>query len=252
MSAADAAVPQRISAGRIVERTFALIGSNTALFVSLAAAFNLPVFLVDALAGAAQTEAFDTVRSVISALATTIVQAAIIHAATAQLGGRSSSFAEAAKEATSSLPTLIGIAFVYWIGVLGGLVLLIVPGLIWAASRAVAIPVFMVEHTSLSDALRRSRELTAGHRWPIFWLGIAYLICAGTLGVMSSIPVLIFADADDPASVSPLLGVVTAFLLAIASITIDLIGGAGSAAIYNELRLAKEGIAAEDTAAVFD
>lgn len=51
-----------------------------------------------------------------------------------------------------------------------GLLALVVPGLLLATRWCVAVPVSLFEQRSGWQALQRSSELTAGHRWPLFGL----------------------------------------------------------------------------------
>jgi uncharacterized membrane protein len=69
---------------------------------------------------------------------------------------------------------LIGLAFAALLVVVG--LLLIVPGVILATIWFAALPVCIVEQRGLSASLRRSRELTRGHRWKLFGLMLLLLI----------------------------------------------------------------------------
>jgi len=62
-----------------------------------------------------------------------------------------------------------------WIAILsalitiGGLVLLIIPGLVWAISYSLGIYILMAENIGGYRALKRSRELVQGYWWPVFF-----------------------------------------------------------------------------------
>ncbi|HEX7822370.1 MAG TPA: glycerophosphoryl diester phosphodiesterase membrane domain-containing protein [Sphingobium sp.] len=76
----------------------------------------------------------------------------------------------------------LGINFLTFIGIFVGLLLLILPGLMLFTRWAVAIPAMMRENLSITEAMRRSAELTAGNRWPI--LGLSLVLWAPFLVLM--------------------------------------------------------------------
>jgi hypothetical protein len=134
--------------------------------------------------------------------------------------------------------SLVGFAFAALLVVVG--LVLIVPGVILATIWFAALPVCIVEQVGLSASLRRSRELTRGHRWKLcglllllfipnlvsggvgYWLNAADMIVASTIGAL-------LIDALS-----------TAFTAATLIVT------------YHELRVIKEGADFEQVAVVFE
>jgi hypothetical protein len=57
-----------------------------------------------------------------------------------------------------------------------GLLLLVVPGLIWMAALMPLLPIVMVERLGPEDAIRESFAMTKGHRAPILVGGLAILV----------------------------------------------------------------------------
>ena len=125
----------------------------------------------------------------------------------------------------------------------------IVPGLMLAVAWMVAVPAQVVEHTGVFGAIGRSAELTRGHRWAIFGLLVIYIIASlvlqgSILGIVGVLAVSLSPNMSQAATqmvAQPLLNVAT-----------SLIGAAGVASIYYELRSSREGIGPEALAAVFD
>jgi hypothetical protein len=85
--------------------------------------------------------------------------------------------------------------------VFGGLILLIVPGVIWAVTYGFAPLLCAAENDDPIAALRESRRLTAGHRRSLFVFG---LLCIGTnilgalalgIGLFVTIPTTVIATA---------------------------------------------------------
>jgi hypothetical protein len=63
---------------------------------------------------------------------------------------------------------LLGFTILYWLGLAGGLLLLVAPGLIWLTMWSVALPACSLEGLGPIDCMRRSAHLTKGSRWKVF------------------------------------------------------------------------------------
>ena len=129
--------------------------------------------------------------------------------------------------------------------VLLGVLLLVVPGVMWYCALYVAVPAVVVEAglASSADALQRSRELTSGSRWAIF-------VVAALVGVVNAVA---FGVAAVLAALAQALPHPIAVLLATAVIALaSTFGACASAVAYHDLRVAKEGIATADLVKVFE
>jgi hypothetical protein len=259
----------RFDLGRVVERTFASIGRNLAVFLLLTLLLaGVPALLTGSLftlttlntvssaaTGADSTNLIATGLSAIglvglvSAIAGFILQAAIVYGVIADLNGRRAEFADCLSSGLRNWFWLLLLAIVIAICEVFGFILLIVPGLMMAVAWMVAVPAQVVERTGVFGAMSRSAELTRGHRWAIFGLLVIYLIASGVVqtavtGVVAALAVGLSPSTAQAAThlvVQPLLSVVT-----------SLVGAAGVASIYYELRSTREGIGPEALAAVFD
>jgi uncharacterized membrane protein len=121
-----------------------------------------------------------------------------------------------------------------------GLILLIVPGLILYTMWLVAVAACVVEQTGPWRSLRRSQELTKGHRWKIFGLFLVLLL----LSLINPVLQLALTAAAGPTAGAIGNAIWTAIGSAFSSVVI--------AVTYYELRVAKEGIDIEQIASVFD
>lgn len=93
-----------------------------------------------------------------------------------QDGRLDSSVGDLMRSVMPVLGPLIGAGVLAGLGIGGGLVLLIVPGLILLTMWAVIAPVIVVERRRVFDAFGRSRQLVKGHGWPVFGtVVVAYL-----------------------------------------------------------------------------
>lgn len=130
---------------------------------------------------------------------------------------------------------------------LGSLALLI-PGLLIQLAWNVAAPVAALERRGVVGSLRRSADLTRGHRWALFGLLLLLGLAAGVAAAGARLAgggSLLGLSPSDPAilaygiapAVSGLMATVTAVMLA---------------AVYFELAAAKDGVASHQLAAIFE
>ena len=133
---------------------------------------------------------------------------------------------------------LIGLAFASFLTSLG--FLLIVPGLLLSTIWFVALPACIVERLGPGTSLRRSLQLTNGHRWKVFGLVFLLLIplVSGSLG-----------GAWLRAATSTFIGLVGELLCT--AIT-TAIAAAVAVVTYYDLRVVGEGPEIERLAVVFD
>jgi uncharacterized membrane protein len=92
-------------------------------------------------------------------------------------------------------------SLLYNLIVVGGLILFIVPGVMWAIKFQFYSFAIVDESAGVLDSFRRSAALTQGVKWNLllFWLVIALVVIAGALalvvGLLWAIPVVMVARA---------------------------------------------------------
>jgi hypothetical protein len=167
----------------------------------------------------------------------TLGEAVIVHAAFQDMRSQSVSPAEAVNVVLRRFFPIAGLALVAQLPIWLGLFLLIIPGLILYTVWFVGLPVCVVERLGPWTSLRRSWELTRGHRWKLF--GLAFLIVIPSLGIEFG-----FAAASDPTVglMGTLIctGIWAAFSAVVVAVT------------YRDLRVVREGVDIEQIAVVFD
>jgi hypothetical protein len=166
--------------------------------------------------------------------------AIILHAAFQDMRGRPVRLVESLNVGLHRILPLIGLAFVGGFLVGLGVVLLIIPGLILYTMWLVGVPACVVERLGPWTSLRRSRELTKGHRWGVF--AVALLLLFPNLG-SSMIQSVLTALAGQTAGLTGQLiwtGISAAFSAVVFAVT------------YYDLRVIKEGVDIEQITAVFD
>lgn len=242
-----AASRERLDIGRVLRTTVEVTHRNLGPMLLLAVLFHGLPTLVTELAAAklgASEQTANAIDRIVSAFSIPFLQGAVIHLSLADLNGARSNWTKAIAVGGQTWWGLFRVGLLTGVGVLLGLVLLVVPGLIWGAMWSVAAPAYVAERHGASSALSWSRELTQGHRWKalavlvIYWVTTLLIIAlvsallGGVMGLFSA------GDAATlPAEV-------------IAAVIMGLVNGPIFAVLYTELRRLKEG--ATQIAEVFD
>jgi hypothetical protein len=125
-----------------------------------------------------------------------------------------------------------------------GTVLLIVPGVYLACALAVAIPAVVVERPGMIGAMKRSLALTKGKRFSVFVVFVVVFLVAMGVAMFAS-----FALPMLTASFAPMLGTIVG---AIVNLVFGTLFWVAPGVVYHDLRVAKEGIATAQLAAVFE
>ncbi len=255
MTTSDAGRTGRFDLGRVMERTFSVIGKNFATFLLAAIILvGIPAFITalgqgnapfPASPGAWAITAFGWVLSLVG---TYVLQAALVFGTVNSLHGKPVVLKNALEVGLKNFLPLLGLAIISSLAIAFGTMLLIVPGMILSVLWCVGAPALVVEKRGIFESLQRSRDLTRGHRWPIFGLIVIYFIVYMVIaGTFSGISVATGGTFDGTGNM-----VVSMIFTPLIAIVQGLIGSAGIAAVYYELRTAKEGVGADELAAVFD
>jgi hypothetical protein len=264
--------------GRVISRLIGVLGRNFATFLLLAVllvglptaassflqlAGTLPFFAnpsagadsLSPLGGAAF--AFLPISWLIGAMANAVLQGAVIFGTISDLSGRKVSFGEALGTGWRFFLPLIGIGLISAVCCFFGFLIFIVPGVLLSLAWSVAAPAAVAERTGVFGAYSRSIELTRNCRAAIFGLAviavvIGFIVQATVTGVVAATG-LGLATVGGAASGAMLTMVITQAVTNLVAQTLNaMIGSAGVASVYYELRFVKEGVGAEQLAAVFD
>lgn len=250
--------------GRVVQRTFRVIGQNVGLFALGALVLVVaPAFLGTLFGLKAQLAGqYFSLATLLGGLAAgvggLILQGMVVHTVVARLNGRAVAFGDSLSAGARFMLPLLGLGIVQTLGIMLGMMLLIVPGLILAMMWAVSAPSLVVEERGVLESLQRSRDLTRGHRWSIFGLFVVYMVLSMIIGAVvtgvgfaAGVTGLSGATAGALTTYTPMI-VVSTFLSALTNGVQGVLVAAGVASIYYELRTTKEGVAPDQMASVFD
>jgi len=256
--------PEIFDIGRVMSRMFGVLQRNFATFLPLAMILaGAPAAVVGFAqgmitssgthagdAGMAITGLIFLGGAVLGWITNVILQGAVIHGTVNDLAGRGTNFGDSFGAGVSHILPLIGVGIVAVLAIGFGFVLLIVPGVLLALAWTVSAPVVVMERRGVFGAFARSAELTRNHRAPIFGLWLIFSIAGFILQMI--IGVFTFGTAAVASSNAMLVGVVQAASALVLQTITSMVGSAGVASIYYELRQIKEGVGAEQLASLFD
>jgi len=242
--------------GRVARRTFEVIGANFPLFA--AAAVGL-VGIPSLISTMGQINLGETdltnglplliIGGVLSFIGTFMLQGAVVFSSINTLNGRKTSASDAISAGARLFLPLLGLSILMGLGLALGYILLIVPGIILGVIWVAVVPVLVAEKRGVTQTFQRSRDLTRGHRWSIFALLVIYMI---GVAVISLAIAALGGGVANSMTEGAQVGRAALVLTPLYNVVVGVIGSAGVAAIYFELRSAKEGVGPEQLASVFD
>ena len=240
--------------GDVLRTAIAVYGQNLRTLVVLALVTHLPLFVLIALhpmpdppaipppESAEDGRAFLSVLlpqwrvhyasmiwySAVDSFCGVWIQGSVVYVVVRALRSSPPTLAQASWQSWLTIPRVVVVAVLSGLAVAAGMLLLIVPGIIVALMLWVAIPVAVVERR-YGSALRRSHELTLGHKVPI--LGIAIL-----LGVFGFACVMVLSAIVS--DLAPRFGPFTDALVTAAATSFSAVV---TAVCYHDLRVLKAG-----------
>jgi hypothetical protein len=244
--------------GRVFGRTIEVVGRNLALYMALAIVLvGLPTLVVQLMmpmsgdqnalleglrTGSVSLATLSTafaIGGIVSWVFRSFLQATLVRATIEDLSDRRPNFADCFNTGLSQLGPIMLISLVSVVAIFFACFLLIVPGIMLAVAWSIAIPARVAERSGIRDSLSRSRALTKGHRWKIFFL---LLLTAIGIGMVQSIIVGTFGAFGVIAG-AVAAGVMAALTAAVMATLV--------ATVYIELRRLKEGTDVSALATVF-
>ncbi len=234
--------------GPIFSRSWSIYAANFVAFTLVAIVIALP----HQLGGDAQTLA-GALRSFVAAIVGVILefvgQAVILYGAFQAMRGRPVIIGDAVRRGFARFWSIVGVSILVSLGIFVGLIFFIIPGIMLALRWAVALPACVVENVGPLAAMRRSAELTKGHRWKIFGIFVlimvVFFVAFAIIGVLAALGVV---AAPEGIGRLVLAGIITVIVTGIVTAYFNVV----AAMIYHDLRVAKEGVGTEEIAAVFD
>ena len=180
---------RKVEVGETLGKAFAVYREQAGVLLPVAFWLFLALAVVEALT--AGNLSLFWVSIVVGLAISTLYQGMVVGLVEdVQDGRRDSSVGELMRSVIPVLGALIGAGILAGLGVAGGLILLVVPGLYLLTIWAVIAPVIVVERRPVFDAFGRSRQLVRGNGWPVFGtVLIAFLITLAASALFLTIAV---------------------------------------------------------------
>ncbi|MEM9006061.1 MAG: hypothetical protein AAGE59_21360 [Cyanobacteria bacterium P01_F01_bin.86] len=176
----------QLNAGNFLQESFSRVGP---VFVPLVI-LSLPAAVLQ-LVGAFLPSPFSNILSIVAnLLITPLLGGAAIYIISRHLKDQQTELSEAIQRATEKAGNLILAYFLYFVSVVVGLLLLIIPGLYLAVRLVFVLYAVMLQDASGTEALGIAWRLTQGRWWSIFWC----LLLAGLLLIVLPIIVVTFVS----------------------------------------------------------
>jgi hypothetical protein len=235
--------------GRVLGRTSAVVSRNFPILLVVMAAAGLPKYLLTEGVGYAAEDwpqallwaGLAVLLWIVVSMLSQLSQAIVLYGAFQDMLGKEVNLRYSVRVGLRRLLPVVGVATsVTLLGFLG-LIAFVVPGLITFTACFVAIPACVVEERGVSASMRRSVDLTAGHRWKIFGLmALMYVVDAIVDNAIDQ--ALTSLAGGIPALAGHMIwsGIWSTFYAILAVVT------------YHDLRVAREGVDTAQIAAVFE
>jgi hypothetical protein len=160
--------PQSFSVLRVLTTSLHVTKRNVAPFFVLACVLTVPSMLLQL-----STAADDILLAFFVSTATNALAAAVVaYGVIMELYGSRPSARACIVTGFAQLPGVLGVTLVSTLAIAGAMLLLIVPGIIVAMMFYVVVPVTVVERVGIDAAMKRSRELTRGHKGELFLIAL--------------------------------------------------------------------------------
>lgn len=230
--------------GEVLGETFGIFFSSPVpLLVTAVVLLPLSVLtqgLAAALEGSPYLERLmGALNLVDSLLVTPIATGAVVYTVFQRMRGNSPGVGDSLRVGLSSLGPVVGVAILQGLATALGMLLCILPGILFALMYSLAVPVAVEERPGIGASMSRSSDLTQNHRLSIFWVLVSlYLL---TLGLA------LFAGML--ATLNKTVEVVLTFAVQVLAVGL---AATATTVMYYRLRSVKESLDVDRIASVFD
>lgn len=230
--------------GDALSQSFSVWGKNLLPLLVVTAVTSIPTLLIlrETLRPHPEQEAalWNLALSFSGSVMSILATGAITYAVVQQMRGRPCGVGEAISVGLSRFFPVIGTALLAMLAIVGGLLLLVVPGIIVSLMLSVAVPVAIIEHPGVVASLKRSAALTRGIKGQLFVMFLLIGLVTGFLGFAVGMGLRTS-------------GLTTQWIVHGAlQVVAGSFGAVLPAVVYVLLRSAREGANIEDVAKVFD
>jgi hypothetical protein len=177
----------------------------------------------------------------VSLLGATALQAVIAHGVLSKFNGDQPNRDDTRFGWVGQMLRLTALCLVTTLGIMGGFILLIIPGVILSMAWFVVVPAMVTERLGVMPSIKRSNHLTGNARGAIFGLCFVIGLAGVVLGWLTQLLISAVGDPVFAVIAGPVLQAATGLASAVVAV-----------AVYHQLRQSQEGTPVDRLAAVFD
>lgn len=237
---------RRMGVGEILAGAIKLYAAKWATLMGLVAAVVVPLGLLQslvgtppALRGAANWPA-GAVEALEGLLVFAVVKPAMAKTAADAYLGEPTGIAQTYRYAAPLIVSLLWVAVLAGLAVMGGFILLIIPGVFLLVRFHVALIVVVVEGERGTQALRRSWRLVTGHSWRVLGIVVLVELITTVAALILAAPFVISEVVTAPGFV-PETSALTVIGGMLASVLVAPLGSLATVLLYFDLRVRTEG-----------
>jgi uncharacterized membrane protein len=188
----------------------------------------------------------------IALLLNLLVAAALTYGVVMELRGQRASLTACISTGFARFFPALGAALLSILCIIGGLVMLLVGSIVVACMLYVTTPAAVLERPGVRGALRRSRELTAGHKFEIF--GLALILILAGFALEKVVQNVTLPHLAEPGYHDETLRNFPTYMYVhlVLQMVLSSIGAVMQGVAYYFLRAEKEGTTADELARIFD
>jgi hypothetical protein len=171
---------KKLDISDVFDRTFKVYTDQALLLIPAALLVFLPVAVVNGVLQSKISGLIIALSVVVSVIATVWFEGMVVQAVRSNLQGKGRmSLGAMFESAAPFVPALLAAGLLAALGILGGFILLIVPGLYLFTMWALISPVIVIEGAAVMNSFSRSRTLVTGNGWQVFGVLVLVLILNG-------------------------------------------------------------------------
>ncbi|MEM8607387.1 MAG: hypothetical protein AAGF92_09790 [Myxococcota bacterium] len=256
-----------LTVGYVVRRTLEVVRETAAPLITVIAVFMLPSAVIGGVLARSFTPEqmadtsnlgrvmlTSTAASLVSLVFYAIAHASALLVALDRLAGETPTFADAARKAASRLGAIVVASILFYLAIGVGFLLCFVPGFIAVAGLGLAIPALLAERLGPVDAMRRSWELTKGHRLLVFTAFFVVGVTAICISLVVQFATMgnFFADPTAPYKISLTAWILQQVFGYVLGVLYSAVLAVLAAVLYSEIRSSKEGVDVQSMTTVFE
>jgi uncharacterized membrane protein len=245
--------------GNVLASGFRIWARNFVPFMLITALIYAPILIwgISSVQGEITPERFLSVATMLqyvgglTFLLNVLVSAALTYGVVMELQGQRASIGACITTGLVRFFPALGTGLLSLLCIASGMILLIIPGLIIFCMLYVATQASVLERPGMLGALKRSRELTKGHKLEIF--GLTFLLGLLGFGVAMLCQAVALPHLSDEAYIEETIRNLPKYMYMnlAQQMLLGSLGAVMASVAYYFLRAEKEGTSADELAAVF-